>query len=188
MLSDEPAITIEHLSSALRTEYVYKSITNKVFKVGILISGAGSDDSRFVSLTFVGTNMKALIDHCRNRSTICQIVVVISNIASAHGLTIARDYGIDTMSIRCKGDTNDERELYEKLIDAELEKHGVELVCLAGFMRRLSPWFVMRWNGRLLNTHPSLLPTFKGHDAVKQAIDSGALITGCTVHFVNVCF
>lgn len=88
--------------------------------------------------------------------------------------------------IACVGKTTAEREVYEEKIDEALREAGVTLVCLAGFMRILTPSFVNKWRGRLINTHPSLLPCFKGHDAVRQALAAGVRFTGCTVHFVEV--
>ena len=98
-------------------------------------------------------------------------------------MKIARDAGIATAVIS-HGDYPD-RETFDRAVTAELDKHGVRLVALAGFMRILSPWFPQYWQGRIINIHPSLLPAFQGLNAQQQAIDAGARVSGCTVHFVT---
>jgi phosphoribosylglycinamide formyltransferase-1 len=139
-------------------------------KVGILISGRGS-------------NMAALIEAARAPDYPAEIVVVVSNVASAGGLKIAEDAGVPTAAIPHKAFAD--RESFDRAVSAELEKHGVGLVALAGFMRIQSPWFPTHWKDRIINIHPSLLPAFPGLRVQQQAIDAGVRISGCTVHFVT---
>jgi len=110
------------------------------------------------------------------------IAAVISNRAEAAGLEIARKLGIETVCLPSRGL---DREAYDRLVIAELQKREVDLVCLAGFMRLLSSTFVRQFPNRILNIHPSLLPAFPGLDAQHQALAHGVKITGCTVHFVD---
>ncbi len=139
-------------------------------KVGILISGRGS-------------NMAALIKAAEAADYPAEIAVVVSNVADAAGLDIARGAGIATAAIPHKA--YPDRESFDRAVSAELEKHDVQLVALAGFMRIQSPWFPTRWKDRIVNIHPSLLPSFKGLHVQRQAIDAGARISGCTVHLVT---
>lgn len=111
-----------------------------------------------------------------------EVAVVISDKASAAGLEKARGRGIETVVIERKGRT---REEHDAAIISELQGRGVELVCLAGYMRLLSPEFIRAFPNRIVNIHPSLLPSFAGLDAQKQAVDHGVKISGCTVHFVD---
>lgn len=111
-----------------------------------------------------------------------EVAVVISDKPEAAGLEKARERGVETVVIERRGRT---REDHDAEIVAELEKRGVELVCLAGYMRLLSPGFIRAFPDKIINIHPSLLPAFRGLDAQKQAFDYGARITGCTVHFVD---
>ena len=111
-----------------------------------------------------------------------EVAVVVSDKASAPGLEKARERGIETAVIERKGRT---REEHDAAIIAELQGHGVELVCLAGYMRLLSCGFVRAFPNRIVNIHPSLLPSFPGLDAQKQAVEHGVKISGCTVHFVD---
>lgn len=111
-----------------------------------------------------------------------EVSVVISDKTSAEGLQKAKERGIETLIITKNGRS---REEHDREIVAELKKRNVELVCLAGYMRLLSPEFVRAFPNRILNVHPSLLPSFKGLDAQKQAIEYGVKISGCTVHFVD---
>jgi phosphoribosylglycinamide formyltransferase-1 len=111
-----------------------------------------------------------------------EVAVVISDKPRAGGLDKARELGVETVVIERRGRTRDE---HDAEIAAELEKRGVELVCLAGYMRLLSPGFIRAFPDRIVNIHPSLLPAFRGLDAQKQAFDYGARVTGCTVHFVD---
>lgn len=139
-------------------------------KIGILISGRGS-------------NMVALVDAVQNGEIPdSQVLVVISNKADAAGLEKARARGIETIVIKRNSKT---REEHDASTIAELKKHGVELVCLAGYMRLLSADFVRAFPNRIINIHPSLLPAFPGLDAQKQAFDAGVKVTGCTVHYVD---
>ncbi len=138
-------------------------------KVGVLISGRGS-------------NMASLVRAAWEEDYPAEIACVVSNVADAPGVKIARDAGITTAVIS-HGDYPD-RETFERAVTAELDKHGVRLVALAGFMRVLSPWFPQYWHDRIVNVHPSLLPAFKGLEAQQKAIDDGARVSGCTVHFV----
>ncbi len=139
-------------------------------RVAILISGRGS-------------NMVALIEAAKDASYPAEIAVVISNEPDAEGLAHARSAGIATAVVdhRVHGKN---REAFERALQAELAVHRIDLVCLAGFMRLLTPWFVEQWNGRMLNIHPALLPAFKGLDTHARALASGAKIHGATVHFV----
>jgi phosphoribosylglycinamide formyltransferase 1 len=107
---------------------------------------------------------------------------VIANRPDARGLEIARARGLNVVSIPSKGL---DREIYDRMLLEELDRHQVDLVCLAGFMRLLSAGFIRRFPNRILNIHPSLLPAFPGLDAQHQALQHGVRITGCTVHFVD---
>jgi phosphoribosylglycinamide formyltransferase-1 len=107
---------------------------------------------------------------------------VISNKADAPGIAIARERGFEALVIASKGKA---REDHDREVAASLKQHGVELVCLAGYMRLLSPWFVQQFPRRILNIHPSLLPAFPGLEAQEQAFAYGVKISGCTVHFVD---
>jgi phosphoribosylglycinamide formyltransferase-1 len=111
-----------------------------------------------------------------------QIAVVLSNKPDAGGLEIARRLGLSTLVIPSKGK---EREDHDREVVAALKKHKVDLVCLAGYMRLLSPWFVQQFPHRILNIHPSLLPAFPGLEAQEQAFAYGVKVAGCTVHFVD---
>jgi|SRR5947209_1735248 len=139
-------------------------------RVAILISGRGS-------------NMAALIEAASAHDFPAEIVVVISNKAEAGGLAKARERGIATMTIESKPFGPD-REGFEARLQAALDKHSVDLICLGGFMRLFTAGFVRRWQGRMLNIHPSLLPCFPGLDPHGQALRAGVKISGATVHFV----
>ena len=139
-------------------------------KVGVLISGRGS-------------NLAALIEAAKAPDYPAEIVCVVSNVATAAGLKIASDAGVPTAAISHR-DFPD-RESFDRAVSADLEKHGVELVALAGFMRIQSQWFPAQWAGRIINIHPSLLPAFPGLHVQQQAIDAGVRVSGCTVHFVT---
>jgi phosphoribosylglycinamide formyltransferase-1 len=139
-------------------------------RIGILISGRGS-------------NMRSLIDACRRPDYPAEIVVVVSNRPEAPGLAIARDAGIPALAIDHKAYPN--RAAFEAVMDAALRQAGVEIVCNAGFMRLLTADFVEAWRDRMLNIHPSLLPSFKGLHTHERALEAGVKITGCTVHFVR---
>ncbi len=139
-------------------------------RTAILISGRGS-------------NMNALIDSARAASFPAEIVLVVSNRPDAAGLQRAADEGIKTAVVDHTQFARD-REGFERALDAVLEQNHIELVCLAGFMRILTSWFVSRWSGRLLNIHPALLPAFKGLDTHRRAIEAGSTEHGATVHYV----
>lgn len=139
-------------------------------KLGVLISGRGS-------------NLQALIEACKAPDYPAEIVLVVSNKADAKGLEHADAAGIATTVVEHGG--YPDRETFDKAVHARLADAGVELVCLAGFMRLLSSWFVETWRDRVMNIHPSLLPAFKGIDAHAQAIASGVKLSGCTVHIVR---
>jgi phosphoribosylglycinamide formyltransferase 1 len=139
-------------------------------RVAVLISGRGS-------------NMTALIDAAKAQDYPAEIVLVVSNRPDALGLARARDAGIATALIDHRP-FGENREAFERALDAELDAHRIDLVCLAGFMRLLTPWFVTRWSGRLLNIHPALLPQFKGVDTHRRALAAGVPRHGATVHFV----
>ena len=130
-----------------------------------------------------GSNLKALIDAEKKASHPAKMVLVISNDPKAEGLEKAKTANIPTAVI----DHHDfkERQKFEEALDKELTEAKVQLICLAGFMRLLTPWFVERWRDRLINIHPSLLPAFPGLDTHKAAIEQGVKFAGCTVHFVR---
>jgi phosphoribosylglycinamide formyltransferase-1 len=138
-------------------------------RVGILISGRGS-------------NMLAILDTIERGDLDAEVAVVISNDPKAAGIAAARARGVRVEVLDHRAARS--REDHDRRMAAVLEAAGVRLVCLAGYMRLLTPWFVERYAGRILNIHPSLLPAFPGLDAQKQAIDHGVRMTGCTVHFV----
>lgn len=138
-------------------------------RLGILISGRGS-------------NFEAIADSVEDGELDAEIAVVISNRAEARGLEAARARGLNAVCLPSKGL---DREVYDRMLAAELHKADVELVCLAGFMRLLSAGFIREFPNRILNIHPSLLPAFPGLDAQHQALAHGVKITGCTVHFVD---
>lgn len=140
-------------------------------KIGVLISGRGS-------------NLQALIDACAAPDFPAEIALVLSNKADAYGLERAAAAGVSGTVVSHRDFPGDKR-AFEEAMDARLRDAGVELVCLAGFMRLLSPWFVERWHDRLINIHPSLLPSFKGLDTHQRALDAGVRFHGCTVHYVR---
>ena len=139
-------------------------------RVGVLISGRGS-------------NLAALIAAAREPNYPAAIVLVVSNRPEAAGLARARDAGIAAAVVDHKAYAD--RRSFEEELERTLVSSGVEILCLAGFMRVFTPWFVERWTGRMLNIHPSLLPAFRGVDTHKQALAAGVLIHGCTAHFVT---
>ena len=139
-------------------------------KLGVLISGRGS-------------NLQALIDAAADPSYPAEIALVISNKADAGGLARAEAAGIATKVIPHKEFAS--REAFDAALDKTLRDAGVGLVCLAGFMRLLTPGFSQGWHDRLINIHPSLLPSFKGLDSHAQALKAGVRFSGCTVHFVR---
>ena len=143
---------------------------NSPKKLGILLSGRGS-------------NFLAIADSIQAGGIPgAQIAVVISNRPEAAGLDAAKRRGLNAVCIPSKGKT---REQHDADVASALKQNQVDLICLAGYMRLLSPWFVQQFPQRILNIHPSLLPAFPGLEAQKQALDFGAKISGCTVHFVD---
>jgi phosphoribosylglycinamide formyltransferase-1 len=139
-------------------------------RIGVLLSGRGS-------------NFEALAESvAAGRIANAEIAIVISNKPGARGLELAQLRGLATKAIPSKGL---EREAYDRQVVATLQEHKVELVCLAGYMRLLSPYFVAAYPQRILNIHPALLPSFPGLESQKQALDYGVKIAGCSVHFVD---
>jgi phosphoribosylglycinamide formyltransferase-1 len=138
-------------------------------KLGILLSGRGS-------------NFEAIADSVKAGRLQAEIAIVISNRADALGLESARKRGLNALLIPSKGRV---REEHDSEVVAALQRANVDLVCLAGYMRLLSPGFISAFSNRIVNIHPSLLPAFPGMDAQKQALEYGVKITGCTVHFVD---
>ncbi len=145
-------------------------MTARPLRLGVLISGRGN-------------NLQALIDACAAPGFPAEIALVVSNVAGAAGLDRARAAGVPVAVVDHKAFPG--REPFEAAVTAQLEATGVGLVCLAGFMRLLTPGFVERWRDRLINIHPSLLPAYKGLDTHARAIADGARFSGCTVHFVR---
>ncbi len=139
-------------------------------RTAVLISGRGS-------------NLQALIAACARPDASATIALVVSNRADAAGLDHARAAGIASQVISHR--TFATQTAFEDAVNAALEQHQIGLVCLAGFMRVLSPWFVERWRDRLLNIHPSLLPAFRGLDTHRRVLEAGVRFTGCTVHLVR---
>ena len=138
-------------------------------RVAILISGRGS-------------NMRALIEAARDSSYPAEVVLVVSNLPEASGLAHAQAASIATATI--DHTRHGDREAFERSVANTLQEHGIDLVCLAGFMRLLTPWLVSRWAQRMLNIHPALLPAFKGLDTHARALAAGVKIHGASVHFV----
>jgi phosphoribosylglycinamide formyltransferase-1 len=139
-------------------------------RVAILISGRGS-------------NMATLIEAASADDFPAEIIVVISNRADAGGLERARASGLATLTIESKAFGRD-RAAFEAALQSGLDRHSIDLICLGGFMRLFTAEFVQRWHGRMLNIHPSLLPSFPGLDPQGQALRAGVKISGATVHFV----
>jgi len=130
-----------------------------------------------------GSNMEALIKAAKDPNYPAKIVVVVSNRPKAGGVEKAQKHGIKTVIIDHKNYKS--RKQFEQALDATLREHETKLVCNAGFMRLLTPWFVRRWRGRQINIHPSLLPKFKGLNTHKRALEAGETEHGCTVHYVS---
>jgi len=139
-------------------------------RVGVLISGRGS-------------NMVSLAEAAQVPDYPAELALVISNIPDVAGLERARGFGIATATIDHRPFGKD-REAFERAVDELLRINQIDLVVLAGFMRILTPWFVKRWEGRMINIHPSLLPLFKGTHTHRQALEAGVAEHGCSVHFV----
>jgi phosphoribosylglycinamide formyltransferase-1 len=138
-------------------------------RIGILLSGRGS-------------NFEAIARNVASGAVDAEIAVVIANRPEAKGLETARKLGLTAVLLPSKGL---DREVYDRMVVAELKKHQVDLVCLAGYMRLLSAYFVREYPLAILNIHPALLPSFPGLDAQHQAIEHGVKVSGCTVHFVD---
>lgn len=140
-------------------------------RVAIFISGRGS-------------NMEALIKAARAPDFPAQIALVLANKPDAGGLDVAKALGIEAIAVDARTFGKD-REAHERAINFELEKRDIHLICLAGYMRLLTPWLVRNWQGRMLNIHPSLLPKFPGLDTHARALAAGETEHGCTVHLVT---
>jgi len=139
-------------------------------RIGVLLSGRGSNFEALAGSVAAGRIPNA------------EIAIALSNREDARGIEKARAFGIEARIISSRGL---EREAYDKLVVAALQEKRVDLVCLAGYMRLLSPQFVAAFRNRILNIHPSLLPAFPGLEAPRQALEHGAKFSGCTVHFVD---
>lgn len=139
-------------------------------RVAVLISGRGS-------------NMAALIEAAKRADYPAEIVLVVSNVPDAGGLATAAAAGIATTKVDHRQFGKD-RAAFERALQDVLLQHRIELVCLAGFMRLLTPWFIDQWPQRMLNVHPALLPAFKGLDTHRRALEAGVKLHGATVHFV----
>jgi phosphoribosylglycinamide formyltransferase-1 len=137
--------------------------------LGILLSGRGS-------------NFEAIADNVASGKLEAKLAIVVSNRTDAPGIESARRRGLKAQVIPSKGVV---REEHDRQVVAALREYEVDLVCLAGYMRLLSPWFVQQFPNRILNIHPGLLPAFPGLDAQKQAFDYGVKVSGCTVHFID---
>ncbi|MGH6840446.1 MAG: phosphoribosylglycinamide formyltransferase, partial [Methylocella sp.] len=138
-------------------------------RTAILISGRGS-------------NMRALIERARDPSYPAEIVLVLSSRPDVAGLAFAKENAVASAAVDHRIYAG--REEFERSMQVLLELHRIELICLAGFMRMLTPWFIGQWQGRLLNIHPALLPAYRGLNTHARALADGAKIHGCTVHFV----
>lgn len=138
-------------------------------RVGVLVSGRG-------------TNMVALSEHKRREARSYDLALVASNVPEARGLVVARRLGIPSWAHSHKGL---EREEFDHLLDLALREADVEVVALAGYMRLLSGEFIAKWQGRILNIHPSLLPAYKGLDTHRRALEAGEIWVGCSVHLVT---
>jgi formyltetrahydrofolate-dependent phosphoribosylglycinamide formyltransferase len=163
----EPAYRADKAAHAVKPGSWESGDRNR--KIGILLSGRGS-------------NFEAIARNVAAGAIDAEIAMVISNRPEARGLAVAREMGLNAVCIPSKGIG---REAYDATVAAELKRHAVDLVCLAGFMRLLSPAFIREFPMRILNIHPSLLPAFPGLDAQEQALKYGVKISGCTVHFVD---
>ena len=139
-------------------------------KVGVLVSGRGS-------------NLQALLDACADPAFPAEITLVISNVPGVYALERAAQAGVPSLVISHKGFAS--REAFDAEMDKALRAAGIEIVCLAGFMRLLSTGFAESWRGRMINIHPALLPSFKGLHTHRRAIEAGVKLHGCTVHLVT---
>ena len=140
-------------------------------KIVVLISGRGS-------------NLKAILNAEEKKQLgQAEVILVVSNNSKAKGIEIAKSFGKKTISLEANNFKT--KEAYEKELGDIIKNHSVDLIVLAGFMRILSPYFINKFRNKIINIHPSLLPSFPGLNAQKQALDSGVRVSGCTVHFVN---
>ena len=139
-------------------------------KLAVLISGSGS-------------NLQAIIDACKGSDYPAEISCVISSNENAYGLERAKAAGISHIVMMPK--SYEDRIHFDQAMHEMITSYGAELVCMAGFMRLITPWFIEKWHNRLINIHPSLLPSFKGLHAQEQALEAGVRIAGCTVHYVR---
>jgi phosphoribosylglycinamide formyltransferase-1 len=139
-------------------------------RLGVLVSGRGS-------------NLQSILDACQAKAISAEVALVLSNLPGAFALERARKAGVPTAVLEHKGFAT--RADFDRAAVERLKSHGAELVCLAGFMRLLSPAFLSAFPGRVLNIHPSLLPAFPGLHAARQAVEARVRLTGCTVHFVD---
>jgi phosphoribosylglycinamide formyltransferase 1 len=139
-------------------------------RVGVLISGRGS-------------NMRALVEASRDPTYPAEVVFVASNKADAAGLVFARENKIETAIVSHKVFAT--REMFDAALNNELQKHALDLVCCAGFMRIMTPVLIKPWTGRMINIHPSLLPLYKGLHTHQRALDDGVKVHGASVHFVS---
>jgi phosphoribosylglycinamide formyltransferase-1 len=143
----------------------------KITNIAVLISGNGS-------------NLQAILDAIKNDEDFGgKIVLVISNKPEAYGLLRAKNYSVDTLVLDHKLYAT--RQEYDEKLDEICTQNNIDIICLAGFMRLLTPWLTNKWENKIINIHPSLLPSFKGLNAVSQALKYGVKITGCTVHYVD---
>ncbi len=143
---------------------------NNKFKLGVLVSGRG-------------TNLQAIIDWIEREKPNAKIALVISNKENAHALERCKKYGIESIYLNPKSFEN--KVAFDKAMVSRIKESSIDLVCLAGFMRILSPEFIQAFPKKIINIHPSLLPAFPGLHAQKQALDYGVKLAGCTVHFVD---
>lgn len=130
-----------------------------------------------------GSNLQALIDAAASPDYPVNIAHVISNNPEAYGITRAKNAGISVSIVDHKAFSS--RQAFDQELDNICQEHAIDIICLAGFMRLLSSWFVSKWHNKILNIHPSLLPAFKGINAIEQAFQAGVKQTGCTVHLVR---
>ncbi len=137
-----------------------------------------------VFISGTGSNMEALLDACEEDGYPALPVLVLANKPSAKGIEKAKARGIPTAIVDHK-EFGKDREAFERAIQEKLEENNVEFIALAGFMRVLTPWFIEKWEGRMINIHPSLLPSFPGLNTHQRAIDAGCRLAGCSVHYVT---
>jgi phosphoribosylglycinamide formyltransferase-1 len=149
---------------------IFVLLMAKKIKIGVLASGGG-------------TNLQAILEACEKKEIDAEVCVVISDVPSAKALERAKKFGVPTSVHERKGFPS--KDAYEQAIVADLKKHSVELVCLAGYMRIVGKDFLKAFPDRVINIHPALLPSFPGLDVQKKAIDYGVKFSGCTVHFVT---